>query len=115
MTRKTDLNAIIELADVRAARTMVATQASLLPNEPTLLDAEELSRRVAEQLAALPTAEGLLLRRKMLVAVHDLEGLVDALQEQMNTLAHELRKVSSHSSAATAYSRPVRRPSDHRS
>lgn len=115
MPTKPDLTAIIELADVRAARTMAATQASLLPSEPTLLDAEELSRRVAEQLACLPHEEGLLLRRKMLVAVHDLEGLIDALQEQMNTLAQELRKVSSHSNAATAYSRPVRRPSDHRS
>lgn len=115
MPNKPALNAIIELADVRAARTMAATQASLLPNEPTLLDAEELSRRVAAQLATLPREEGLVLRRKMLVAVHDLEGLIDALQEQMTTLAQELRKVSTHSTAATAYSRPVRRPSDHRS
>ncbi|MGE5517948.1 MAG: hypothetical protein ACM31D_19265 [Bacteroidota bacterium] len=115
MTRKPDLDAIIELADVRAARGLAATQAALLPDETTLLDAEELSRRVAEQLSTLPRDQGLLLRRKMLVAVHDLESLVDALQEQMNTLALELRKVSSHSSAATAYSRPVRRPSDHRS
>lgn len=115
MTSKPDLDSIIDLADVRASRTLAATQAALLPNEPTLLDAEELSRRVAEQLATLPPGEGLLLRRKMLVAVHDLEGLVDALQEQMNTLSHELRKVSNHSNAATAYSRPVRRPSDHRS
>lgn len=115
MPNKPALTAIIELADVRAARTIAATQASLLPNEPTLLDAEELSRRVAAQLATLPREEGLVLRRKMLVAVHDLEGLIDALQEQMTTLAQELRKVSTHSTAATAYSRPVRRPSDHRS
>lgn len=115
MPNKPALSAIIELADVRAARTMAATQASLLPSEPTLLDAEELSRRVAAQLATLPREEGLVLRRKMLVAVHDLEGLIDALQEQMSTLAQELRKVSTHSNAATAYSRPVRRPSDHRS
>lgn len=112
MTTKPDLKAMAEQANVEAERTMAATQAALLPDEPALLDAEELSRRVAEQLATLPKEEGLALRRKMLVAVHDLEGLVDALQGQMDTLAQELRKVSTHSNAATAYSRPIRRPSD---
>lgn len=114
MTRKPDPT-IIELADVRAARTLSATQAMLVPDETATLAPEELSRRVAAQLAALPHDEGQLLRRKVLVAVHDLEGLVDALQAQMNGLAQELRKVSSHSTAATAYGRNARRPPDHRS
>lgn len=115
MTDKPDISEIIELAEVRATRTLTATQAMLVPDETATLTAEELSRRVAEQLATLPQEEGLLLRRKMLVAVHDLEGLVEALQTQMNGLAQELRKVSSHSTAASAYGRPTRRPSDHRS
>lgn len=115
MTSKLDYSEIIELAEVRATRTLSATQAMLLPDEAAQLTAEELTRRVAEQLAALPQEEGLVLRRKMLVAVHDLEGLVEALQTQMNVLAQELRKVSTHSTAAAAYGRPVRRPSDHRS
>lgn len=111
MTRKPD-PAIIELAEMRAARTLAATQALLLPDEASPLAAEDLSRRVAAQLSSLPKDESLLLRRKLLVAVHDLEGLVDALQSEMDGLADELRKVSSHSAAVSAYGRPAR---DHRS
>lgn len=114
MTRKSDPTAVIELAEVRTTRTLAATQALLVPDAATPLEAEELSRRVAAQLLSLPQEESLLLRRKVLVAVHDLEGLVDALQTQMDGLAHELRKVSDHNTAASAYGRPARRPLDRR-
>lgn len=113
MTRKsahTDskLSAIVELAEVRTHRTMAAAQARLLPDETAHLEAEEMARRVAAQLSALPQDERHLLRREILVTVHDLEGLIDALQSQMNELSQELRKVSSHTSAATAYGRTGR-------
>lgn len=120
MTRKTQrkpnaaLGAVVELADARAKRTMTATQTSLLPDETAPLAAEELARRVAQQLATLPEDDRRLLRRNMLVAVHDLEGLVDALQTQMDGLAQELRKVSEHTSAATAYGRTAVRPAKRR-
>ncbi|MCR6632561.1 MAG: hypothetical protein NVV74_22340 [Magnetospirillum sp.] len=115
MSRNSPPQTVVALAEARATRTLAATQALLLPEADEPLAAEELSRRVAAQLAALPAEERPLLRRKVLVAVHDLEGLVDALQAQLDGLADELRKVSTHSSAATAYGRMARRPSDHRS
>ncbi len=119
MTRKNaralddELSAVVELAEVRAQRTMAATQARLLPDEGAHLEAEELARRVAAQLASLPQDDRRLLRREILVSVHDLEGLIDTLQAQMNELSRELRKVSSHTSAVTAYGRAAH-PGTHR-
>ena len=119
MTRKNahakdnELSAVVKLAEVRAERTMAATQARLLPEEGAHLEAEELARRVAAQLSSLPQDDRRLLRREILVSVHDLEGLIDALQSQMNELSRELRKVSSHTSAATAYGRAAH-PGTHR-
>lgn len=115
MSRKAKVHPVVELAEIRAARTAIATQRALVPDTDEILSAEELSRRVASQLAALPADDRSLLRRKVVVAVHDLEGLVDALQSQLNGLAQELRKVSSHSSAASAYGRCTRTSSDKRS
>jgi hypothetical protein len=115
MSSKRKPHPVVELAEVRSARTMAATQKTLAPEITDALSAEDLARHVAEQLAALPGEDRSLLRRKMLVAVHDLEGLVDALQTQLNGLAHELRKVSSHTNAATAYGRCAGKTSDKRS
>lgn len=115
MSQNLDISEIIELAEIRTERVLNATQVALVPGEDAPLSAQELSRRVAERLAALPPEEGLLLRRKMMVAVNDLEELVETLQSQMTTLAQELRRVSNHSSAVTAYNRPLRHPSAHRS
>lgn len=108
-----ELSSVVKLAEIRAERTMAATQARLLPDENAHLEAEELARRVAAQLASLPQDERHLLRREILVSVHDLEGLIDTLQAQMNELSRELRKVSSHTSAATAYGRTAH-PGTHR-
>ena len=107
------LSAVVELADIRARRAMAAARARLLPHETAHLEAEEMARRVAAQLATLPDGDRRVLRRDILVAVHDLEGLVDALQAQMNELSRELRKVSTHTSAATAYGRAAH-PGKHR-
>lgn len=106
------LSSVVSLVEVQADRIMNATRTRLLPTETAHMEAEELSRRVAAQLSALPEQERNLLRHEIVVAVHDLEGLVDALQTQMNTLANELRKVSSHTSAATAYGRTDHRPGE---
>lgn len=108
MNRTDDI--VIDLAERRTERVLAATQALLVPDAVGALAAEELSRRVARQLAELPPEQGALLRRKVVVAVHDLEGLVAALQDQLNTLAGELRKVSAHSTAALAYGRRADRP-----
>lgn len=106
MTIETEpLPAAIERTERHACRVIAATRTRLLPGEDTQLDAEELSRRVADQLSSLPEQDRGLLRREMLVAVHDLEGLVDALEAQMGDLSVELRKVTSHTRAATAYGR----------
>lgn len=113
--RKAKINAVVELAEIRTARTLARTQARLVPEITSELAAEELSRRVAAQLAALPADERSLLQRNVMVAVHDLEGLVTSLQTELNDLAAELRTVSNHSGAATAYGRAGRRPSENRS
>jgi hypothetical protein len=115
MSSKRKPHPVVELAEIRSARVMAAARQALVPGADDALEAEELARRVAGQLAALPAEDRSLLRRKVLVAVHDLEGLVDALQAQLNGLAHELRKVSSHTSAATAYGRRAGSNSDKRS
>lgn len=115
MTSKPTPAQLVDLADVRTSRTLASTQAMLAPDATEPLKAEELSRRVAAQLAALPDDKRSLLRRKVLVAVHDLEGLVEALQAQLDGLAGELRKVSAHTTAATAYGRMTHRPADHHS
>lgn len=116
MTRNTppktarEMAAVVELAEARTKRTLAATQTRLLPEETSPLQAEELARRVAVQLQSLPEDDRHLLRRNLLVSVHDLEGLIDALQAQMGDLAQELRKVSSHTAAATAYGRTAQAP-----
>lgn len=115
MPTKRKPHPVVELAEIRSARTMAATQKALAPEITDALSAEELARHVAAQLATLPGEDRSLLNRKVLVAVHDLEGLVDALQTQLNGLAHELRKVSSHTNAATAYGRCAGKTSDKRS
>lgn len=74
MSRNSPPQTVVALAEARATRTLAATQALLLPEADEPLAAEELSRRVAAQLAALPAEERPLLRRKVLVAVHDLRG-----------------------------------------
>jgi hypothetical protein len=108
MTRPTET--VVDLAEHRSQRVLAAAQQMLVPDAQEMLAAEELSRRVAEQLATLPPDQGALLRRKVLVAVHDLEGLIEALQQQLDGLADELRRVSVHSTAAMAYGRGT----DHR-
>lgn len=114
MSHKRKPHPVVELAEIRANRTLAATRALLVPGANDALSPEDLSRRVAEQLSALPDDQRSLLRRKILVAVNDLEGLVESLQGQMNDLAHDLRKVSNHSSAATAYCRTAHVISDKR-
>lgn len=108
-------SSVVEFAEIRTARTMAVVQSRLVPNVDAILSAEDLSFQVAAQLAALPKADRGLLRQNIALSIHDLDGLVQALESQMTGLALELRKVSSHSDAATAYGRQARRPCDHRS
>lgn len=110
---KAKTGAVVDLAEIRTARTLARTQARLLPEITDHLAAEDLSRRVAAQLAALPVGERNLLRRDVVVAVHDLEALVASLRTELSDLVDELRTVSSHSGAATAYGRAAR-PSENR-
>lgn len=98
----------IDLADRRAARRTAEAEALVAPGL-TEAGARELARVVAAQLAALPERERRLLRRKVAVAVHDLESLVVALKAELAGLARDLRAVSSHSGAAGAYGTAARR------
>lgn len=104
---------VIHLAEARLTRKMAEAQALLAPELTEAVNAEELSRHVAAQLAALPAEEGGLLRRKLAVTVHDLETLVAALEQELAELAGELRTVSCHSGAANAYGAAGRRPLPH--
>lgn len=106
---------VIDLIEVRMTQKLAEAQARLAPNTMDAISAEELSRHVAAQLTHLPTGERTLLRRNLAVTVHDLEGLVAALHDELNGLAEELRTISIHSDAAIAYGQAARRPSDHRS
>lgn len=106
---------VAKRASIRTARTLARAQALLLPEISDDLAAEEVSRRVAAHMATLPADERGLVRRKVIVAVHDLEGLVASLKSELSDLADELRTVSSHSGATSAYGRVGRRPPENRS
>ncbi len=107
-------NPIVDLAEARLAQNMAEMQALLAPELSDAVSAEALSRHVAAQLAALPAEDGGLLRRKLAVTVHDLETLVASLQQELTGLGQELRTVTCHSGAATAYGTAGRRPTPHR-
>jgi hypothetical protein len=115
MTHDRHPAAIIDLTEVRMTQKLAEAQSRLAPETTEAMNAEELSRHVAAQLATLPSGERTLLRRNLAVTVHDLEGLVTALQDELAGLAQELRTVSIHSDAVSAYGQVGRRPSDNRS
>lgn len=106
---------VVVHADIRMRRTIAEAQALMVPEVTDCLTAEQLSRHVAAQLATLPATERRRLRRNAQVAMHDLEELVAVLESELSDLADELRTVSSHSGAVTAYGRTGRRPSENRS
>jgi len=108
MSKRMRNDNLIDLVEVRSRRTMVRISNSLLPGESTVENAEELANRVARQFEALPDSENGLLRRRVALAIHDLESLISALQADLDNLGQELKAVNQHSGAVKAYNRATR-------
>lgn len=66
-------------------------------------DAVALSERLAARLAGLAADDRRLLRRDMAVAAHDLEALVEALENELGLLAADLKALNHRTGAARAY------------
>ena len=100
MSKTTQCVKVVDLAETRATRLLTEIRETLVPADT------ETAINLARQTAAhLTTQPGGLLRLRMAVAAHDLEGLIDLLEAELATLAGELRTVNRHTSAAVTYAR----------
>jgi hypothetical protein len=67
--------------------------------------AAELSARLASQLAGLDSSQKQIFRRDLACAAHDVEELIETLENELGQLACELQSLTRHSGAALAYGR----------
>lgn len=68
-------------------------------------EALELAQAIAGSLSTLPPDQALILRRRVGVAVGELETLIEELKGELSTVGQELKTVAAHSGAAAAYAR----------
>lgn len=106
-TKKTRKNVVL-LSEVRADRMLAEIRQTFTGDGPSVEDAKALAVRVAEQLRILPPNRRRILRTRLAVAVHDLEDLVAALENELSALADDLRAVNRHGDASSAYGRSAR-------
>lgn len=102
---------VVELAEIRSRRVLEELRDALLPGGPAPTDPAALAGALADKLERLPQAEARAYRRRMAMAVQDLERLGEALRRELAQIARDLRAVSAHGAAASAYCRTTsRRP-----
>lgn len=109
LTQKRTIDPKFKRAPDEASRSLARVRAALVPGLAAEATPEEMSRRLAADLAILPPDRRRDLRRQMTIAVVDLEELVGTLQARLNDLAKEMQKVGSYSSAVGAYNKVTRR------
>lgn len=88
-------------AETAASRTIGQVRQDLDLGDAT--DAAALSERLAARLAGLPAEDRHLLRRRLALAAHDLEGLVETLENELGLLAADLKALNNRTGAARAY------------
>lgn len=71
--------------------------------DPAGGEAWRVAERLARRIAELPPAERQRIRRRIAVAINDLEGLVGELEGELSILSEDLRALNRHGGAARAY------------
>lgn len=120
MTDKPASAQVISLSERRFERRIEEIREILPPAPPgeTVdpdLDARQLAEILARQIAELPDDERRLVRRRVSVAIGDLETLIDELESDLASLADDLRALNRHDGAARAYRQGSSPAKDHRS
>ncbi|MFD2235181.1 hypothetical protein [Phaeospirillum tilakii] len=72
-------------------------------DDPLGDDARQVAERLARRIAEMPPGERRQIRRRIAVAINDLEGLVGELEGELSTLSEDLRALNRHGGAARAY------------
>lgn len=107
-TSTTSRRTVVPLAEIRAKRMIAEIRETFSGDGPGDEAAKALAVRVAEQLRVLPPHRRRVLRTRLMVSIHDLEGLIAALEAELEALAHDLRTASRHSDASRAYGQGAR-------
>ncbi len=89
----------------KAKRTLAQVARALDPEAIGPDEALELAHTIADSLSRLPPDQTLILRRKVGVAVGELEALIEELKGELSAVGRDLDKVAAHSGAAAAYTR----------
>jgi len=108
MTTTREPAQIISLSERRFERRIEEIREILPPAPPgeTVdpdLDARQLAEILARQIADLPDDQRRLVRRRVSVAISDLETMIAELEGDLAALAQELRTLNRHDDAARAY------------
>ncbi|EPY02199.1 hypothetical protein [Magnetospirillum fulvum] len=108
MTNTRDTAQVISLSERRFERRIEEIREILPPAPPgeTVdpdLDARQLAEILAQQIAELPDDQRRLVRRRVSVAISDLETLIAELEGDLAALADDLRALNRHDGAVRAY------------
>ena len=93
----------LEQVQARAACKLAEIHQLIAPGLTAPFTFEQLHRIAEERMAGLPPAEREVLRRKALVAYSELERLIEEMSQHLADIGSELRKVTQHNRAASAY------------
>ncbi len=107
-TTTTSSRTVVPLAEIRARRMIAEIRETFSGDGPGDEAAKALAVRVAEQLRVLPAHRRRMFRASLMVSIHDLEGLIAALQAELDALADDLRTANRHSDASRAYGQGAR-------
>jgi hypothetical protein len=95
----------LHLAQARADRTLADIEAMLKIEDLDATNAALLSERVADELRALPPDARRTTIIQSAVALDELQTLCRSLNDHLDAVGGEIRRVRNHSSVATAYRR----------
>ncbi len=98
----------LEQVDARVARKLAEIHQLLAPGLAAPFTIDELQRAAEARMGGLPPAEQQRLRLKAIVAYAELEQIIEELSQHVADIGAELRTVSHHSRAVTAYNQAPR-------
>jgi len=120
MTNRPESAQVISLTERRFERRIEEIREILPPVPPgeTVdpdLDARQLAEILAQQISELPDDQRRLVRRRVSVAIGDLESLIEELEGDLASLAKDLQALNHHDGAVRAYRQGSITAHDHRS
>jgi hypothetical protein len=91
MTKRQATNKVFDIVEFHCRRKRAEVQDMLVPEIPDALTAAELAAWVAERLRVLPPEQRTVLRIKTVLAIADLQDVLDTLSRHRDAVRSRLR------------------------